>query len=267
MKEFLFNIGYMSKITNVNIKSLRYYEEIGVLTPEFVDPETKYRYYSYQQIPIVMALRFCLTLEIPLIKFKNYKEQDGGCLNYDTLIQDGQTLVNEKLNKINKMIHHLDLSMQEMQRSESQKRGEIFRREIGEVCVLLKNIEHRDNKNYFNNIGMLLDEAKSKGFESGFEFGHCSVFCDNRTKDYTYIDLSQNNNSNEVMAFPSGLYSCIQDKNISVDDAPDIFPEIYNSNKKVFAIASEVFARKYDLNSPLIELRVIGVKDEGTNMF
>ena len=67
MKKSFLSIGNMSKLTGIHIKSLRYYENIGVLIPAYVDPQTKYRYYSYQQIPNVMALRFCLELGIPLI--------------------------------------------------------------------------------------------------------------------------------------------------------------------------------------------------------
>ncbi|RUT40348.1 MerR family DNA-binding transcriptional regulator [Paenibacillus anaericanus] len=36
----------MSKFTGIHIKTLRYYEEIGVLIPEYVGPEANYRYYS-----------------------------------------------------------------------------------------------------------------------------------------------------------------------------------------------------------------------------
>ena len=40
----LISIGDLSKLTGVNIKSLRYYEKIGVLLPAYVDPDSRYRY-------------------------------------------------------------------------------------------------------------------------------------------------------------------------------------------------------------------------------
>ncbi|WP_084778239.1 MerR family DNA-binding transcriptional regulator [Saccharibacillus sacchari] len=45
MKEW-FIIGEVSKLFGVKIPTLRYYNEIGLLCPEYVDPETHYRYYS-----------------------------------------------------------------------------------------------------------------------------------------------------------------------------------------------------------------------------
>jgi DNA-binding transcriptional MerR regulator len=47
----MFRIGEFSKIAQVSGRLLRYYDEIGLLSPEFTDPETGYRYYSAQQLP------------------------------------------------------------------------------------------------------------------------------------------------------------------------------------------------------------------------
>src|SRR5690348_14077587 len=47
----MFRIGEFSKIAQVSGRLLRYYDEIGLLSPESIDPETGYRYYSARQLP------------------------------------------------------------------------------------------------------------------------------------------------------------------------------------------------------------------------
>ena len=42
----MYKIGEFSKLTNLSITTLRYYNEIGILIPEDVDIYTNYRYYS-----------------------------------------------------------------------------------------------------------------------------------------------------------------------------------------------------------------------------
>ena len=42
----LFTIGEMSKLFGINIRTLRYYDSIGLLRTEYTDPDTGYRYYS-----------------------------------------------------------------------------------------------------------------------------------------------------------------------------------------------------------------------------
>lgn len=47
----MFSIGEFSKINKVTTKTLRYYENIGLLKPGYVDQVNKYRYYTTQQLP------------------------------------------------------------------------------------------------------------------------------------------------------------------------------------------------------------------------
>ncbi len=47
----MFKIGEFSKLSQVTVKTLRYYDEIGLLKPAEVDRFTSYRYYSVDQLP------------------------------------------------------------------------------------------------------------------------------------------------------------------------------------------------------------------------
>lgn len=49
----MFQIGEFSKLTQITIRMLRYYDEVGLLEPAEIDPWTGYRLYSVEQIPIL----------------------------------------------------------------------------------------------------------------------------------------------------------------------------------------------------------------------
>lgn len=49
----MFKIGEFSKLTQVSVRMLRYYDEMGLLKPAEVDSWTGYRMYSVDQIPIL----------------------------------------------------------------------------------------------------------------------------------------------------------------------------------------------------------------------
>jgi len=56
----LFRIGEFSQIARVSGRLLRYYDSIGLLRPQRIDPETGYRYYSagqLQQLNRILALK------------------------------------------------------------------------------------------------------------------------------------------------------------------------------------------------------------------
>jgi DNA-binding transcriptional MerR regulator len=47
----MFRVGEFSLIAQVSGRLLRYYDEIGLLSPEYTDPQTSYRYYGAGQLP------------------------------------------------------------------------------------------------------------------------------------------------------------------------------------------------------------------------
>lgn len=47
----MFRIGEFSQIARVSGRLLRYYDSIGLLRPERIDPQTGYRYYTASQLP------------------------------------------------------------------------------------------------------------------------------------------------------------------------------------------------------------------------
>ena len=49
----MFRIGEFSKLTQISIRMLRYYDEIGLLKPAKIDKWTGYRMYCATQIPIL----------------------------------------------------------------------------------------------------------------------------------------------------------------------------------------------------------------------
>src|SRR3954468_8025960 len=56
----MMRIGDFSRLSRVSVKTLRYYDELGLIKPARVDEFTGYRYYDYDQyarINRVLALR------------------------------------------------------------------------------------------------------------------------------------------------------------------------------------------------------------------
>src|SRR6266852_5232646 len=47
----MFRIGEFARLTQVTVKALRYYDEVGLLRPAAVDELTGYRFYSLDQVP------------------------------------------------------------------------------------------------------------------------------------------------------------------------------------------------------------------------
>ncbi len=62
----LFQIGEVAKMYHLSVGTLRHYEQVGLLTPEYVDPDTGYRYYSVRQFEQLTNIRYLRALDLPL---------------------------------------------------------------------------------------------------------------------------------------------------------------------------------------------------------
>lgn len=75
-----FSIGEMSRLHNVPVKTLRYYDEIGLFKPIEVNDHSGYRYYSTEQFEQLNTINYLKFLGLSLKEIKNHLEnRDVNC--------------------------------------------------------------------------------------------------------------------------------------------------------------------------------------------
>ena len=80
----LFSIGDVAQLFHLSVSSLRHYETIGLLTPEYTDPATGYRYYGPRQFEVLNTIRYLRALDMPLGQIRAFlRNRDGGLLARD----------------------------------------------------------------------------------------------------------------------------------------------------------------------------------------
>lgn len=68
----LFKIGEIAELFHLNVKTLRYYDEIDLVKPEKIDDETGYRYYSTDQFEKLNTVRYLRELDVPLTEIRQF---------------------------------------------------------------------------------------------------------------------------------------------------------------------------------------------------
>lgn len=65
MKE-LYSIGDTAKLMGISVQTLRNYSNLKLLQPEYIDPDTGYRYYSFKQFHYIDRIKYLRNLGLPL---------------------------------------------------------------------------------------------------------------------------------------------------------------------------------------------------------
>ena len=117
MKNY-FSIGEMAELFSVNIRTLRYYDDIGILHPEYTDPETGYRYYSTKQFERLNTIKYLRALNMSLkniaVFFENrdvdvlqklLRDQRESTREQIAVLQEIEKKLNARLDSLEDAIH------------------------------------------------------------------------------------------------------------------------------------------------------------------
>jgi DNA-binding transcriptional MerR regulator len=64
--EDLLSIGAFANLTRLSIKALRLYDQLGLLQPQWVDPQSGYRFYGVDQLASARMIRNMREMDMPL---------------------------------------------------------------------------------------------------------------------------------------------------------------------------------------------------------
>ena len=91
-------IGDFSKLSQISVKALRYYDEIGLLKPERVDEYTGYRYYSAAQLPRLNRIVALKNMGLSLDEIARLMSAEVSVEHILDLLHAKQSQIKQRLN-------------------------------------------------------------------------------------------------------------------------------------------------------------------------
>ncbi|MCD8096737.1 MAG: MerR family transcriptional regulator [Lachnospiraceae bacterium] len=258
MNQYL-TIGEFAKLRDVNINSLFYYEKLGILTPAYKDPRSKYRYYAPEQLSTLDIILLCISLEIPLKELKQY--QDENTYWQKKMLEDGKRIAEEKIRKMQTDLHKIEYSLkcQEEQDGYAECEG-IYQRKIhSRFFIVEEYFGELANIKQFGRISTkLFDYAESKGFSAVLPTGFMFVFDGGKIRQFLFYEvLPTDKKDKKVIEIPEGIYSCLQ-----VEFNPDLdhirfLEQHFGSSDQRLAIVSNLLRDRLEIDSRYNEIQVM----------
>lgn len=125
-----YQIGEVSKICNIAIRTLHYYDEIDLIKPSVVDSQSNYRYYSPEQIPVILVVKNYKTAGFTLKQIKKLISRES--------IECIQLLAKAQCDVIDRKILELTLAKERLQLYTLQNEERIS----GDDNIQLKEFAH-----------------------------------------------------------------------------------------------------------------------------
>lgn len=221
MKEELMSIGKMAAMNRVSVPTLRLYDDKGLLTPRYIDPETGYRYYDINQNARLDMIAYMKELGMSLAQIAQ------------ALQKEDISLIEELLSQKNEQIH------QQMRQLKAQHDAverailsiERYRKSPSTGTFSLEYIDRRFtwgipcSYNFYqddvHSYEKVLRELRLKLEEEGFPQIHSynigtSILCDNflegrfaADRIFIFTNARNQGDPSGLQVVESGMYACV----------------------------------------------------------
>ncbi len=119
----MFTIKQFSQLAHVTPRTLRYYDQIGLLKPDEIG-NNGYRYYSDASLLKLQQILFYRELEIPLEQIKEIMGRQN--FNLQAALEDHKHQLGKKIDRLNKLINTVDQTLKYIKGEEKMNKKMLF---------------------------------------------------------------------------------------------------------------------------------------------
>jgi len=103
----LLSIGAFASMTRLSIKALRLYDQLGILQPRHVDPQSGYRYYEPDQLPGARMIRVMREMDMPLATIRQVLAAlDHSSTEAEALVNEYVQMREKQFEQIRQQVQH-----------------------------------------------------------------------------------------------------------------------------------------------------------------
>jgi effector-binding domain-containing protein len=150
----MFKIGEFSKLSHVTVKTLRYYDQIGLLKPAKVDRWTSYRYYSADQLPRLNRILALKDLGLSLDQIARLLDDDLPADQIRGMLRLKQVEIQEQLEEEQARLARVEQRLRQIEQEETMSTQEIALKKMPAQAAA----SVRDVIPSFSDLGQLFGE-------------------------------------------------------------------------------------------------------------
>jgi DNA-binding transcriptional MerR regulator len=137
-----YHIGEFAELCGVSAKTLRFYDEVGVLRPASVDPRTGYRRYLPKQLAQMASILALKNLGVPLAQVSEFTANRGASADRRAILNDVKRKIEHSMQTATQSLNWINAALDELDSGQSPISVIVKRRpavRIASIRVELRN--------------------------------------------------------------------------------------------------------------------------------
>lgn len=181
------SIGKISKLSNLSIRTLRYYDEVNLFKPEYINEKNNYRYYSVQQLFYLETIKQLRKLNIPINDIREAISLSPEKLSLFLKKQENEIQIKlDELGLIKKLLKNQRADLYYQKELLEKPEEIVYKRRIGKRTIVKWTCNRKitpltQPDIYFSDLYSLLE--KNDLFPKSYQYN-----CAYPLKDYHSID-------------------------------------------------------------------------------
>lgn len=210
--ESYFSIGEMAKLHNISIETLRHYDRQHLLRPDYINPNTGYRYYSMKSFFKMDIIKKCKAIGLSLEEIKETMENYDSIESILNILENQKEIVTKKLDVLKNIKENIQNIQNEINESLEIGINKIFIKYQKERQMIKYDYCGRYTKEFELNLRKSLLEVEeienNYNHKIAFSVSYKDLIEDNKlTYLKTMISLDKIVNlDKKAITLPSGNY-------------------------------------------------------------
>lgn len=133
--ETYFSIGEISRLTNVPVQTLRYYDKLGLIKPVHINKDNNYRYYSINQFIKIDLLKQCKLIGLSLKEIEDVLKYEITADSMINIIAQQREVLNKKIEELLSVKSYMEFLDYRIKESREKEKNKIFIKQNDERVV------------------------------------------------------------------------------------------------------------------------------------
>jgi len=131
----MFKIGDFSKLSRVTVKTLRFYDELGLIKPAKVDDFSGYRYYTADQLPVINRILALKDLGLSLDEIGKLLERGLSSERFRTVLERKQDEIEGRLRTDRELLSRVEARLKQLEQEEKMSAYEVVVKKVEPLRV------------------------------------------------------------------------------------------------------------------------------------
>ena len=268
-KNELLTVGEMSKLTGVGIRALHYYERKNILKPAYIDPDSGYRYYTFNQSTFAAIIKNCVEFDIPLKEFSDVVETDDINVFKSFAKQSIETL-ERKTKLLQAAVKAFEKVLEKVETRTQYEIGQIYQRKFDEKSYYARQYGQAITERHESVILEMAHELLGKNikrtadianFEDIVSLPDVGYMCQHSPEGisyYGFYEVPIHFTHTNIINIPAGMYFFMQSEISQIENACEIFKEQLEGRDSFMVVETEeLFLSETKVSQIMYELRLI----------